>query len=222
MHQPRIESITYAKGIHPELSDALPRATAMLGLPEVLLDLQSVKFRPREASFVEASYPAISAKFAYAIKNSPQEKHLLEGRCSQVLHADISFNEPIDFIQEIRIEGTDVKILAYSLLDLVAEKYRAILQQAVRNRARRQDIFDLNFLILDGRLHPIDPKQLLQTFVKKCNSRNIKPNKNSLDDPNVKKKSQQNWESLKSEVEILPDFEEAYLTVSKFYRSLPW
>ena len=200
----------------------MPRATAKLGMPEILLDLQSVKFRPREDSFVEASYPAISAKFAYAERGSPQEKSLLAGTCSQVLHADISFNEPIDFVQEVYIEGSEVRILAYSLIDLVAEKYRAILQQTVRNRARRQDVFDLDYLISEKIIQDLDKSQLLSTYQRKCESRDIKPTKDSLDNPDVIERSKRDWATLSSEVEELPEFMQSYETVRDYYHSLPW
>ncbi len=38
------------------------------------------------------------------------------------------------------------KLCAYSLTDLMAEKYRAMLQQVIRNRNRRQDGYDLDRL----------------------------------------------------------------------------
>ena len=38
-------------------------------------------------------------------------------------------------------------ISAYGLTDLIAEKFRALLQQVPRNRYRRQDIYDIAHLI---------------------------------------------------------------------------
>ncbi len=38
------------------------------------------------------------------------------------------------------------KLTAYTLTDLFAEKLRSLLQQVIRNKTRRQDIFDLMLL----------------------------------------------------------------------------
>ena len=87
--------LTFPETLSKELQAAFPRAAAQLGIPEIRLRMQSVKFHPRKDTFVESDFPAVEAKFAYAMAGSKQEAALDAGRCTDVLYADISFNEPI-------------------------------------------------------------------------------------------------------------------------------
>jgi predicted nucleotidyltransferase component of viral defense system len=120
------------------------------------------------------------------------------------------------------MKGTEAEILVYSLNDLVAEKFRALLQQVTRDRYRRQDVFDLYYLICHADVANIPKDLLLQTFIEKCESRGIKPNQGSLEDDEVRRRASSEWETLAREVENLPDFDTAYSEVIELYRSLPW
>jgi predicted nucleotidyltransferase component of viral defense system len=139
--------------------------------------MQSVKFRPRKDTFVESDFPAVEAKFAYAISGSKQEEALDKGTCTDVLYADVSFNEPISCVQSVKMKGADSEILVYSLNDLLAEKFRALLQQVTRDRNRRQDVFDLYYLICNADVESVPKDLLLETFIEKCASRGIEPHR---------------------------------------------
>jgi len=52
----------------------------------------------------------------------------------------------VSAIELVRLESR-TRLHTYSLVDLVSEKLRAILQQASRNRTRRQDVYDIDFLV---------------------------------------------------------------------------
>jgi len=60
----------------------------------------------------------------------------LAGNAATVLHADVSFKEPIGGIQIVRLGPHGPTINAYSLKDMVSEKFRAFLQQEDRNKRR--------------------------------------------------------------------------------------
>jgi predicted nucleotidyltransferase component of viral defense system len=214
--------ITFPETLSEELEAAFPRAAAQLGFPKLRLKMQSVKFRPRKNTFVESDFPAVEAKFAYALAGSKQEAALQAGTCSDVLYADISFNEPISCVQAVRMKGTKAEILVYSLHDLVAEKLRALLQQVTRDRYRRQDVFDLYYLIQNADVESIPKDLLLRTFIEKCVSRGIEPTEESLDDDEVRRRASSEWSTLSQEVDVLPDFDTAYNSVTTLYRSLPW
>lgn len=214
--------LSFPETLSKELQAAFPRAAAQLGFPRLRLKMQSVKFRPRKNTFVEADFPAVEAKFAYALAGSKQEAALDAGTCTDVLYADISFNEPISCVQAVRMKGANTEILVYSLHDLVAEKFRALLQQVTRNRYRRQDVFDLYYLIRNSDVGGLPKNLLLQTFQEKCASRGIEPTPDSLDNEEVKRRASSEWDTLSQEVEVLPDFEVAYNAVTELYRSLPW
>lgn len=210
----------FLKKLEDELVAALPAASAQVGSPNTIMRVQSVKYRPRSETFVEANAPAIEVKFAYAEAGTKGEARLNSGNSSNVIYADISFNEEIDTIQEICIGETGLSFFAYSKCDLIAEKIRSVLQQKIRNRSRRQDIYDLWYLIEN---HPVSEEECLQIkaiFLQKCRSRDIEPDESSLADTEVIQRSMAEWDSLKSEVEYLPAFDEAFQVVANFYATL--
>ena len=59
---------------------------------------------------------------------------------------DCSFNEQSFEIDHISLAHEE-EFQAYSFTDLVAEKIRSVIQPVERNRSRRQDIYDPNFLM---------------------------------------------------------------------------
>ncbi len=202
------------------LDSAFPRAAAALGYTDLILKIHSVKRQPK-AIFEKAKFPALKIKIAYAQRGTRQEKALLEGKAPGVIDLDISFNETMRQIQVLELTGGR-ELRAYSLIDLIAEKYRAMPQQMTRNRNRRQDVYDLHFLVADNDLDFAIRAQILDTLMEKSRSRYIEPTRLSLEDPEVKKRSGAEWGTLEVELGEVPDFEECFERVSEFYRSLPW
>lgn len=208
--------------IRAEFDDALLRAAAQLGYPDLVCRVQTVRTRPRPNSFATDSFPALEMKIAYALRDSPQESRLRAGQCPTTLEADISFNEPIDAIQIVQLGKGGPEIEAYSLLDLIAEKLRALLQQVVRNRYRRQDVFDVAYLVERFSLDQKEKAHLLQVFRTKSASRGINPDQDSLSKPEVVQRARAEWDTLGLELGDLPSFEDRFGVVDRFYRSLPW
>ena len=111
-----------------------------------------------------------------------------------------------------------------SFTDLVAEKLRAILQQEIRNRVRRQDAYDLYCLF---KSHPIDDRdqkeEILRSLIKKSVSRKLEVDRNSMSKTEIINRSKKEYPLLQQEIdEKLPPFEHVYGTVQSFYESLPW
>ncbi|WP_295577255.1 nucleotidyl transferase AbiEii/AbiGii toxin family protein [uncultured Lamprocystis sp.] len=112
-----------------------------------------------------------------------------------------------------------------SLVELVAEKLWALLQQEVRNRIRRQDIYDLHYLLSD---HPLrdDPPiraRILERLVAKARARDLAVGPDAMGNPEIIRRSRAEYNNLASEIEgDLPDFDAVYGFVEAFYRSLPW
>lgn len=202
------------------LDGAFPRAAARLGYADLIIKVHSIARQPK-AIFETASFPALKIKIAFARRGTPHEAALKRGIAPGKIEVDISFNEPLRQIQILGLTG-GAELLAYDLVELMAEKYRAMLQQKERNRNRRQDVYDLDRLI-DGReFTPEVLTQILEVFVAKCQSRNIEPTIDSLDDPEVKSRSAADWQTMQLEIGALPEFEGCYSRVSNFYRTLPW
>lgn len=205
------------------LDTELRRAAARIGYPALECRVQSIKRQPRRDCFVEADFPALDMKIAYAERDTRPHKQLQVGQCPTVLKMEVSFKEPVHAVQLVRLgpEGSP-GVRVYSLVDVMAEKLRALLQQTIRGRNRRQDIYDLDFLL---RLFPPTYeviREIHEAFLSKSRSRGIEPRPDSLADPEVKRHAEAEWHTLALELGELPPFPHAYANVEAFYRSLPW
>ena len=183
--------------------------------------VQSCKIQP--ANQPEPTFPSLKIKIGYAYIGTREHKRLVMKNASSVIDIDFNYNESLPHIEEILIsEGKT--ILAYSLNDLIAEKYRAILQQNDRNRTRRQDIYDLHYLFqnLDD-FTPEDKTEILETLILKAESRKLIINQKSMDNTKIRNRSKQSYNTIQDEIlGELPDFDKAYDMIQNFYESLPW
>ena len=75
---------------------------------------------------------AVTARFARARPRTPWRSRSATTKSSRVGVIDL---------------GDGLEIEASTLVDLVAEKFRAMIQQPIRNRYRRQDAYDLYCLL---------------------------------------------------------------------------
>lgn len=202
------------------LDSAFPRAVAALGHAGLMVKIHSVKLLPK-GRFPDAKFPAMKIKIASAKRGTAQERALREGRAPIVIDADISFNEPLLQIQVLELTGGR-ELRAYGLADLIAEKYRAVLQQVPRKRERRQDVYDLDRLLAGNETDDALQAQIFDALVAKCKARKIKPTPASLEDPEIKRRAGANWQSMELELGEVPDFEGCFARVAEFYRNLPW
>lgn len=212
----------FAARIEKDLNDALRRAAAKLGYP-LVCRVQTIKKRPRPEMFADAQFPALQMTIGSAESGSREALRLEAGHASQVLPIEVSFNEPVEDLQELLLEGSTSPLASYSLIEVMAEKIRAFLQQTLRNRARRQDIFDLAFLIERFPLDDDEQGDLLRIFRTKCEARGITPTPESLFDPELSQRAKSVWATMQQELnEPLPPYEERFAIVAAFYRGLPW
>ena len=200
-----------------DLDAALPRAAASLGHTDMIVKVQSVKELPPKR-YPNASFPALKIRIGYATRNSSQHKLLNEGQAADVIRLDITFNEKTFQTQVLNLRKGQT-LLAYSLIDLIAEKYRALLEQPQRRHNRRQDIYDLDILI---RRPDLNTEAILRSIVQKCELKNIDPNQDLIRNPEIKTRAAADWNTLSLEVGELPDFETCFQQVVDFYRQLPW
>lgn len=208
------------ESVKEELDQALVTAVEQL---DYGLDcrIQSYELRPPGT---EASWPTLTITIGYAPKLEPRRhRHLLRGQATDVLSLDLSYNEVVTALEFIDIPGGS-QIRASSLTDLVAEKYRAMIQQPIRHRARRQDAYDLYRLLSQADLQPAETRRrVLAALRAKSSSRGIAVDRDSLRNPDVIARSQTEYPLLKAEISSeLPAFEQAYGAVRAYYESLPW
>ncbi len=211
-----------AEDIKNSFDAASPAMCADLGYPDLMCRVQSFKYYPKGERFPKNDGPAITIKVGYAMRGSPQEKHFLQGRSPNTLEVDISFKEPIGAIQILKFSDTNKTVKAYSLISLMAEKFRALLQQEIRNRHRRQDIYDLHSLCQKFDLDEDERQRLLEILLEKCAARGIGADINSLEQPEIIERSKADWHTLEVEVGYVPEFDICFQAANRLYKSLPW
>ena len=217
--------------LRDEIDVELPRAVVETGYVGFHLRVQAIKILPKKSSLEEDTYPAIKVKVGYVIDDNTngttferQRERLKKGTAPNVITIDISFNEEISGHQAIMLENENSIIKAYSINDLIGEKIRALLQQPEKKKKRRQDIFDISLLIDELSFDHEAKENILNSIKRKCNSRGITADQNSLSSENIRTLSGKEWDTIGQEIGLsnLPDFESCYSKVEKFYKSLPW
>lgn len=202
-----------------ELSQGL--VIAVDSLPyDLNCKIQSWEMRP---SAKEATFPTLQIKIGYAYKGSKKHERLIQQKCPTVLAVDYSFNESNVEIDTLELTS-GIQVKAYSLADLVAEKFRAILQQSERDRFRRQDPYDIYCLKKEGFLENNDLRpRILESLILKSLSRNIEAKQSSMRDKEIIRRARREYPTLADEIkEELPPFEEVYETAREYYETLPW
>ena len=185
--------------------------------------MQSLNIQPRDAE--NATFPAFLLKIGYARNgNEGEMRRLRAGQSPHTVQIDYCLNEYSLSVDHITLTD-DNDLLAYSFTDLVAEKIRSVMQQVVRNRSRRQDIYDLNLLLDAVDIDDQDRLHILNSLLEKSAGR-LDPgfiNPETLDRQDIRERSRQEYGLLESEVAgPLPVFDAAYEAIATFYRALPW
>lgn len=160
--------------------------------------------------FADKSRPSAMARLA--AKNSPR-----------IVQIDYSFNEAVFEVELLELDG-GATIQSYSLHNVLAEKVRSLLQQPIRKRNRRQDVYDI-WLLLGSAPHlpPAELAQIHEMLIKSCQSKGIEPTMDSMGDETVVEMAREGYVDLQADVDgDLPPFDDAMDRVKTFYRSLPW
>lgn len=202
-----------------ELNDLLTASAGDLSYPFHCW-VQRMKIEPNP----DGTYPTLKINIGYANTSSEKERKWIESGVSlKVLNIDYSFNEET-YNNEVLQISDDVSIVAYSVVDVIAEKIRSVLQQPVRKRNREQDVFDLNYLLNSIRLDDVERFKVLSSLIKKSDGRGVEKflHKDGLDDEEVRRRSENDYHLLDQTVADLPDFKKSYDNVNEFFKSLPW
>lgn len=217
-----VEPAELAEKLTPELNELLPKTAISLGYLDLLCLVQSVKKMPRAENFEDHDFPALRVRIGSAKRGTAEAARLAEGKASRVLDVEISFRDHVYAFQELNLMGAGVAVRAFTIHELVAEKFRALLQQPIRKRNRRQDVYDIAFLIDDHDFSGDGKATILATLIEKCRSRGIDAKQDSMDDPEIKQRAQADWDTLALEIGDLPPFDERFALMRNLYVSLPW
>jgi len=211
----------FAAAFPERMNRALDRARARLGYVNWRCRVQG-KLDRQPRNFAADSFPSVAARIAYARAGTPSEKRLDAGHCSDIIEMEISFREPLVETQEVKLLAGNTRLEVYSVNEVLAEKFRAYLQQGIRNRRRRQDIYDIAFLIQQHGDAEIDREKVMTSLREKCAARSVPLGIDLIDDPDLIERARSQWETMALEVGTLPSFKECFDVARSFYRSLPW
>ena len=218
-----VEPAGFADQIADDLNAVLPRTAIRLGYLDLLCRVQTVKKMPKSLNFEEFDFPALLIRIGSAERGTGEEKRLEAGKAIRVLDIEISFRDQVYAFQELNLTGpAGVAVRAFTLHEIIAEKLRALLQQSIRNRSRRQDVYDIAYLIETNELTDDDRRSILGTLIEKCQTRGIKVVPDSMEDPEIRRRAEVDWNTLELELDDLPPFDERFVMMRELYVSLPW
>ena len=216
------EPAGFADQIADDLNEILPQTAIRLGYPDLLCRVQTVRKMPKPLNFEEFDFPALLIRIGSAQRGTGEEKRLEVGRATRVLDIEISFRDQVYAFQELNLTGPGVAVRAFTLHEIIAEKLRALLQQPIRKRNRRQDVYDIAYLVETNELSDEDRRKILETLIEKCRTRGIEATPDSMDDPEVRRRAEVDWSTLALELDDLPPFDERFDMMRELYLSLPW
>ena len=141
-------------------------------------------------------------------------------KSTQVIPIEISSNDVICSYEYMPIDSGLPRVKIATIEDIIAEKLRALLQQPIRNRERRQDVLDIAVLI---RLHPeINRSDVGRFLVLKCEARDIDARKSSFFDPEIRRRAAIDYDALEATTRVLfIPFDEAWESLIAFVSELP-
>jgi len=176
------------------LKDALGRgltvATAQLG---VVFAIHSVT---KEPPAPESTFVTYELRIGYAL---PDQRPLL-GRMAQglpsaqVIPVEVSLNEPICADQATDIRATNT-LRVSTLEDIVAEKLRALLQQPLRNRGRRQDLLDIAVILAEN--PHLDHARVAVFLERKARARGVPVSRAAFRETEIARRACQDYEALR-------------------------
>jgi hypothetical protein len=187
--------------------------------------VQSAKVKPNLGDGKTRTYPTLHVKIGYADRNSASEyKRFIRGEAVHTITLDFSFNEPLYDGRVLVLEDDSAGsfvLNCYSYEEVVAEKFRAMLQQPVRGRKRQQDLYDVYRIIQN---HVIDPVRTYEMLIKKSAGRDIDKylHKGGLADRDVRDILIKMYPTLTAQVKHLPPFVDVYAVVNRLFESMPW
>ena len=202
---------------------------AVVALSDYNIDLNIHSIKPSPKHIEKATFPAYKATIGYADStNANAIKRLEDKNAPQTVSLDISFNEELapEYTEAYKLDERH-HVLVYSLEQLVAEKYRSLLQQVKRKRNRRQDIYDIYHLLNDetnNLQNESVKKTILERLIISSKNRDIEEylNANALQDGEIRKRALEDFDTLKSEIKVRIPAEKMYKAVQEYFESLPW
>lgn len=201
------------------LNEAIPVTLNELGYLDLSCRVQGHNIQPPRE---DATFPTLELRVGSAGKNQNEIRRYERGEATHVTQFEISFNETVQESQSLRLDKEGNYILAYSVYDLIAEKFRALLQQPIRNRYRRQDVYDISRIIKQQDFSAGEKTKILDALIQTTKNRDVIAGPDSMKDDEVIRRAREDYDTLTLEIDEELNFDNDYQDVSLFYESLPW
>lgn len=171
------------------LDRGLPIATSRLG---VVLAVHRVRQNPRGT---DKDFVTYETRIGYALQDEVRlRQRMSQGEFSpNVVDIDISLNDPICDSQLFQVDPS-LQLRIATMEDIVAEKLRALLQQPIRNRQRRQDLLDIAVIL---REHPgLDRPSVAKFLQEKAAARAVPVTRAAFHNPEVARRARVDYDEL--------------------------
>ena len=138
---------------------------------------------------------------------------------SHTVAVEISLNEPQCATTTFALDDTRTLRIG-TLEDIIAEKLRALLQQPIRRRDRRQDLLDIAVVLVAG--HELDRGRVATFLLEKAAARSVPVSRMAFRDPEVTRRAAVDYAALSAttRTRFVP-YDEALATVLAFVDELP-
>jgi predicted nucleotidyltransferase component of viral defense system len=185
-----------AEAIRTLLERGVPVANANLG---VMLQVQRFRASPPGE---DRHFVTFRGRVGYALPDQSRvRQRMVQGEViPQNIALDISINEPIGGTQLVAI-GPQLHLRVATLEDIIAEKLRALLQQPIRNRQRRQDLLDIAVILRQE--IDFDRRLVADYLVAKAAARDVTVSTLAFRDPEVARRAGEDYAELEETTRVL-------------------
>ena len=170
--------------------------------------VQSVKQQPPGEN---RTFVTFAIKVGYGLPDAPRNRARIEQSedVSSVVLVELSLNEEV--CESVKIEIDAANPLQVSTLeDIVSEKLRALLQQPIRNRYRRQDLLDIAVSLRQS--PELDLHKVAQFLQRKAAGRNVLVSRQAFHNEEIKAKAEKDYNELQGTTRTMfVPFAEAYI-----------
>ncbi len=186
------------------LSQSLEQVGRTLGLA---FRIQKVDRQPPGEDKTFVTY-RVTIGYALPDDLRNRERIAKEQPCPNVIPLDVSLNEPVCATQPVDVQSV-YRLRVSTREDIVAEKLRALLQQPIRNRNRRQDLLDIAVLLRSG--VDLDRAKVAEYLLLKAGARDVSVSRAAFKDPDVEQRARMDYDELRvtTRASFIP-FDEAF------------
>ena len=148
------------------------------------------------------TFATIEARVGYALPDEQRlQFRMRHGATSpHIVRIEISQNEPICAATTVALDST-LRVRVCTIEDIVAEKLRALLQQPIRNRERKQDLLDIA-VILRSR-QGLDRAAVAAFLLEKAAARDVPVSRVAFRDPEIARRARVDYEALETTTRTL-------------------